>query len=147
MADTDKTGQPPVDADGKREEGPAGAGTVLVVDDSDVVRKFTCAILEIAGYKVLSAGSPGEAIRLCESEEGEIHLLLTDVAMPEMNGGELYERVRHLRPAMKVLYMSGYSDDSIIRNGVVMPGVHFIQKPFSQESMAKKVFEVLHAGG
>lgn len=147
MADTDNTGQPPVDAAGKQGDGPVAAGTVLVVDDSDVVRIFTCKILEIGGYKVLSAGSPEEAIHLCEGEKGEIDLLLTDVAMPNMNGRELYERVRHLRPAMKVLYMSGYSDDSIIRNGVIMAGVHFIQKPFSQESMAKKVFEVLHAGG
>jgi CheY-like chemotaxis protein len=147
MSDTDNKKPAPVDATVEHEAGSVVAGAILLVDDSDVVRVFTCKILEISGYKVLSAGSPEEAIRLCESEVGKIDLLLTDVAMPGMNGRQLFERVRHLRPAMKVLFMSGYTDDSIMRDGVLLAGVQFIQKPFSQAAMAKKVFEVLNAGG
>jgi CheY-like chemotaxis protein len=117
--------------------------TVLLVEDSDVVRAMTREILEINGYRVLDACSPVDAIRICRSHEGEIHLLLTDVVMPGMSGRELSDRLGPMRPDMKVLYMSGYTEDVIARNGVLDPGIQFIQKPFTPASMAEKILEVL----
>ena len=124
---------------------PSYSKTVLLVEDSDTVRELTRNILELTGYDVLEAGSPEVAIRLCESHEGEIHLLLTDVVMPGMSGRDLSDRLRPGRPAMKVLYMSGYTDEAIVDHGILDAGIHFIPKPFSPASMAQKILEVLNS--
>jgi signal transduction histidine kinase/CheY-like chemotaxis protein len=124
---------------------PSCSKTVLLVEDSDTVRELTRHILELTGYDVLEAGSPEDAIRLCESHEGEIHLLLTDVVMPGMSGRDLSDRLRPGRPAMKVLYMSGYTDEAIVDHGILDAGIHFIPKPFSPASMAQKILEVLNS--
>jgi CheY-like chemotaxis protein len=124
---------------------PSYSKTVLLVEDSDTVRELTRNILELTGYDVLEAGSPEDAIRLCESHEGEIHLLLTDVVMPGMSGRDLSDRLRPGRPAMKVLYMSGYTDEAIVDHGILDAGIHFIPKPFSPASMSQKILEVLNS--
>jgi CheY-like chemotaxis protein len=121
--------------------------TILLVEDSGIVRDLVRQILEMDDYTVLEAPSPEDAIRICGAHEGEIHLLLTDVLMPGMNGRELSARVTILRPSVKVLYMSGYAEDVIVRNGVQDSGTHFIQKPFSAETLAEKVREVLAFDG
>jgi two-component system, cell cycle sensor histidine kinase and response regulator CckA len=124
---------------------PSFSRTVLLVEDSDTVRELTRNILEITGYDVLEAVSPEDAIRLCESHEGEIHLLLTDVVMPGMSGRDLSDRVRPVRPGMKVLYMSGYTDEAIVDQGILNAGIHFIPKPFSPASLTQKILEVLNS--
>jgi signal transduction histidine kinase/ActR/RegA family two-component response regulator len=120
-----------------------GAETILLVEDEDQVRAVAKGILSRAGYRVLEASNPGEAIALCEQHPAEIHLLLTDVVMPRMNGRQLAARVALLRPAAKVVFMSGYTDDAILHNGVLDAGVSFIQKPFTPDSLNRKVREVL----
>jgi PAS domain S-box-containing protein len=124
---------------------PSFSRTVLLVEDSDTVRELTRNILEITGYDVLEAVSPEDAIRLCESHEGEIHLLLTDVVMPGMSGRDLSDWVRPVRPGMKVLYMSGYTDEAIVDQGILNAGIHFIPKPFSPASLTQKILEVLNS--
>jgi YesN/AraC family two-component response regulator len=94
----------------------------------------------------LSAGTPGEAIRTAEEHGGEIHLLVTDVIMPGMNGRELAGRVRQIRPGIQCLYMSGYTADVIARQGMIEEGVQFIQKPFSGKEIAAKIRAVLGGG-
>jgi len=120
-----------------------GAETVLLVEDEDRVREFIREVLEGLGYTVLEARRPGEAMRISERHPGPIHLLLTDVVMPELNGRRLAQRLTPGRAEMKVLYMSGYADDAIARHGVLEPGTRFLEKPFSTETVADKVREVL----
>jgi two-component system, cell cycle sensor histidine kinase and response regulator CckA len=122
-----------------------GGETVLLVDDQAPVRSVVREILQPMGYLVLEAGSSEEALRTCVGQEGPIHLLLTDVAMPEMSGPELARRLTRMRPEMRVLYMSGYSDDTLIRRGVVEESTAFLQKPFTPAALAHKVREVLDA--
>jgi len=124
-----------------------GAETVLVVEDEEVLRRLASRILSLAGYKVLEARIGGEALVLCEQHDGPIHLMLTDVVMPQMSGRKLAERVASLRPDMKVAYMSGYTDDAVVRNGVLDPDMPFIQKPFTASGLARKVREVLDSPG
>ena len=95
------------------------------------------------GYQVLAAGTPGEAIALAEEHEGEIHLAITDVVMPEMNGRHLAEWLQSLHPGMRILFMSGYTADVIAHRGVLEKGVNFIQKPFAIKDLAAKVRDVL----
>ena len=120
-----------------------GIETVLVVEDEDNVRELSREMLEGLGYTVLEARRPREAMLVSEQHLGPIHLLLTDVVMPELNGHRLAERLTSGRGEMKVLYMSGYTDDAIVRHGVLAPGTHLLQKPFSRETLADKVREVL----
>jgi CheY-like chemotaxis protein len=121
-----------------------GTETVLLVEDNEVVLKLGMHILEGLGYKVLSASSPGEAIKLTGEYTGTIDLLVTDVIMPEINGRQLADRLLSMRPGLKCLFMSGYTADVIAHHGVLDKGVLFIQKPFSMKSFAEKVREALN---
>jgi len=131
---------PPDEAD---RENPRGAETVLLAEDNEGVRKLTRTILARQGYHVLMAESGRSALALLAQYEGPVHLLLTDVVMPDMNGRELYDRVSRQYPQIKVLFMSGYTDNVIAHRGVIDEGVHFIQKPFSVGGLAAKLREVL----
>jgi signal transduction histidine kinase/CheY-like chemotaxis protein len=122
---------------------PGGSETVLLVEDEDMVRKLSVEILEEFGYAVIAASNGEEGMRLCKEFDGRIELLITDVVMPQMSGRELAEQVALLRPETKVLYMSGYTDDAIVRHGILEDNVSFIQKPFSPDSFAFKAREVL----
>jgi two-component system cell cycle sensor histidine kinase/response regulator CckA len=104
---------------------------------------MTSMMLEQQGYTVLSASSPGEAIRLATEHGGTIHLLVTDVVMPEMNGRDLAELLLSLHPNLKYLFMSGYTANVIVHHDVLNDGVSFIQKPFSSRDLAAKVRQVL----
>ena len=131
-----------------RKEGPQepairGRETVLVVEDEEALLELGKIMLEKQGYRVLTAGTPGEAIRLAEEHSGEIHLLMTDVVMPEINGRELARKMLSLYPNLKRLFMSGYTADVIAHHGVLDAGVHFLQKPFSRKDLAAKVREAL----
>jgi two-component system cell cycle sensor histidine kinase/response regulator CckA len=131
----------------KTEESPEplkqGRETVLVVEDEPALLDLNKLQLEAQGYRVFPAGTPGEAIRLAEECSEEIHLLMTDVVMPEMNGRELATKILSLYPSLKCLFTSGYTADVIAHHGVLDKGVYFIQKPFSRKSLAAKVREVL----
>jgi two-component system cell cycle sensor histidine kinase/response regulator CckA len=120
-----------------------GTETVLLVEDEDGVRLLARLTLQRHGYHVLEARHGGEALLFCEQHEGDIHLLATDVVMPQMSGRELADRLRILRPSMKVLYMSGYMDDAIVRHGLLDAGVPFLQKPYTPHVLADKVRTVL----
>jgi len=122
---------------------PPGSETVLLVEDEDAVRDIVRRLLSSDGYKVLEARHGREGLRVCEQYVDTIHLLITDVVMPEMGGRELAEQIALLRPAMKFLYMSGYTDDALVRQGVRSEGAAFLQKPFSLDMLARKVREVL----
>jgi CheY-like chemotaxis protein len=111
------------------------------VEDDEHVRKAALRILEQAGYRVLIASNGGEALRHAENDV--IDLMLTDVIMPGMSGRELAERVQQLRPELRVLFMSGYTDDAIIHHGVLAEGVALLQKPFTRESLLRKIREVI----
>ncbi|MEW5957487.1 MAG: PAS domain S-box protein [Chloroflexota bacterium] len=124
---------------------PTGTETVLLVEDEESVRTLARRILEMSGYTVLEAEHGGEALLLDAHRQGPIHLLLTDVIMPHMGGQELAERLVALHPEMKVLYVSGYTDQAIAHHGVLDPGLFFLQKPFSPNALARKVREVLDA--
>ena len=120
-----------------------GTETILLVEDEPSILKMTRMMLERTGYKVLSAGTPGEAIALAREHAGEIHLLMTDVVMPEMNGRDLARNLLSLYPNLKRLFMSGYTANVIAHHGILDEGVNFIQKPFSREQIGIKIREVL----
>jgi CheY-like chemotaxis protein len=119
-----------------------GTETVLVVEDVASVRAVTREMLSRFGYKVLEAADGPTALQLAEAYAEPIHLLLTDVVMPEMNGRDLAQRIGTARPATKVLFMSGYTDDAVVRHGILRDGIAYLQKPFTPRSLAKKVREV-----
>ena len=110
-----------------------------------MVRNLTSRTLTNRGYSLLVASNGVEALRQAETHRGALHLLVTDVVMPGMNGREVAQRVVALRPQVKVLYLSGYTDDAIVRHGMLEPGIAFLQKPFTPDGLARKVREVLDA--
>ncbi len=120
-----------------------GQETILLVEDEAAILHITSLMLEKQGYTVLKANTPGRAIELAREHPGEIHMLMTDVIMPEMNGRDLAKNILTIHPGMKRLFMSGYTADVIAHHGVLDEGVHFIQKPFSLQNMAAMVREVL----
>jgi CheY-like chemotaxis protein len=122
-----------------------GSETVLLVEDEQAVRRAVRDVLQRNGYRVLVASNAGEAILISEQHTGFIHLMLTDVVMPRMSGQDLVERLEPWHPEMKVLYVSGYTDNAIAEHGVLAPGVALLQKPFSVESLLQKVRQVLAA--
>ncbi len=122
-----------------------GQETVLVVEDDRQVRESTRRMLMAQGYDVLQASNAGEALLICERHEAAIHLLLTDIVMPMMSGVELVERARPLRPEMKVLFMTGYTDDTSVRHGLAA-GVQLIRKPFSAPALARMVAAAVASG-
>ena len=128
---------------GANAESYRGKETILLVEDEEMVRNLSREILEMNGYRVLTASDGEQAARLCETIDEEIHLMVTDVVMPQMSGRELSERVSKQRPEMAVLYMSGYTDDAIVRHGVLDDGMPFLQKPFTPDALARKVRELL----
>jgi PAS domain S-box-containing protein len=125
---------------------PTGTETILVVDDDGAVRKAVQRTLEAAGYTVLMAESGAEALLKARQHAGEIHLLLTDVVMPEMSGTVLVAEIAKTGRTLRVLYMSGYTDDTIVHHGVLDEGIHFLSKPFAANELARKVREVLESG-
>ncbi|MCF4124994.1 MULTISPECIES: CHASE3 domain-containing protein [Methylobacterium] len=127
---------------------PRGSGTILVVEDEAAVREIACAILADLGYRVLEAGDGEEGLRVFAANVATIDLLLTDVILPgKVRGRELAERVQALRPEVRIVFMSGYTENSIIHHGRVDDGVHLISKPFKREQLARKVAEVLGPAG
>ncbi|MBI4165217.1 MAG: response regulator [Acidobacteria bacterium] len=120
-----------------------GSETIIVVEDEEPVRSLVRRVLESKGYAVLTASTAEEATRICEQQEGKISLLLTDVVMPGMSGRKLAQHLGFSRPEMKILYMSGYTDNAIVHHGVLDPGTAFLQKPFTPDAILRKVREVL----
>jgi CheY-like chemotaxis protein len=122
---------------------PKGTETVLLVEDEDQVRCILTDILQTQGYHVIVASNGMEALKTATETNGTIHLMVTDVVMPQMSGRELAEQVTRIRPDMKILYMSGYTDDAIVRHGLLDEKLNFLQKPFDSAAAARKVRQVL----
>lgn len=120
-----------------------GGETILVVEDEAAVRTLVRRILTRAGYTVVVASDGQDAVVQAEAHAGPLHLLLTDVVMPGLGGRAVADRVSELRPGIKVIYMSGYVDDAVVRVGVLLEGVNFLQKPFTLDGLTSKVREVL----
>jgi two-component system cell cycle sensor histidine kinase/response regulator CckA len=130
---------------GSTEEAPSpqAAGTILVVEDEEPVRRLIQMVLEDNGYAVLAVEQGTEAIALSEDPDRHIDLLVADINLPDMNGRELAQRVRINRPEMKLLYMSGYGDSAVADWGIVPHGMLFLSKPFTPSTLAAKVRELL----
>jgi len=122
---------------------PRGNETILVVEDDPAAKRLTVEILNMQGYLVLEASDGNEALKMAKSYEANIQLVLTDVVMPQMSGKEMVDRLRMLRPDIKVLFMSGYTNDAIVHHGVLDQGLFYIQKPFTVDGLSKKIREVL----
>ena len=120
-----------------------GTETIMVVEDDDGVRALVKLMLEANGYEVFAVGDAESAARLCT--ERTVDLLLTDVVMPEVSGSQLAERLRGLAPSMRILFMSGYSDEAVQRHGELTASAAFLEKPFTERALARKVREVLDA--
>lgn len=130
------------DVSTEAEAPPRGTETLLVVEDEDALREVMCDYLRSLGYKVFAASSGRQAL-LVASEQGHINLLVTDVVMPRMSGRELSQMLETLRPDLKTIHMSGYTDDAVLRHGIHEFGAHFLQKPFSLGTLARKVRDTL----
>jgi CheY-like chemotaxis protein len=121
---------------------PAGTQTVLVVEDEDGLRKLATKLLQRQGYTVLAAANAEEALRIFASRPS-IDVLLTDVVMPGASGPELTRQLLEQQPALKVIYMSGYTEEGIVNHGVLKPGIAFLHKPFTSQTLGQKIREVL----
>jgi two-component system, cell cycle sensor histidine kinase and response regulator CckA len=124
---------------------PRGSETVLLAEDEAEVRALTRSFLQQGGYQVLDAGNGEEVLRLALEYRKVVHLLVTDVVIPGLGGRQLAARLRALHPEVRVLYLSGHTDDAVLRHGVLQEQVQFLQKPFSPLALARKVREVLDA--
>ena len=133
----------PVTALANESDATRGTETIMVVEDMAAVRAVTREMLERYGYTVLEAADGDAAVRIADGFDHPIHLLLTDVVMPHVNGRDLADLFSKMRPATKVLFMSGYTDDAVVRHGILQDGIAYLQKPFTPKSLAKKVREVL----
>jgi len=122
-----------------------GSETILLVEDEESLRKLADMFLRDNGYQVLAAGDGAQALQVARQHAGPIHLLLTDVVMPGINGRVLAERLAPSQPDMKILYMSGYTDSFIAGHGVLEAGSHLLHKPFTEETLTRKVRELLDA--
>jgi CheY-like chemotaxis protein len=122
-----------------------GTETILLAEDDAMVRPLAKSLLDKLGYTVLEADNAEQALRVARAHPGPIHLLVSDVVMPGASGRELARRLAETRPDTRVLYVSGYTDDAIVYHGMLEPGLHFLQKPFTPAVLARKVREVLDA--
>jgi two-component system cell cycle sensor histidine kinase/response regulator CckA len=122
---------------------PLGRETVLVVEDEDEVRELVRQVLENSGYTVLTASDGVEAIEVATASKIPVHLVITDVVMPKMGGPEAAKSLEKRFPGVSVLYISGYTDEAIVRHGVLEPGISFLGKPFTADTLLRKVREVL----
>jgi CheY-like chemotaxis protein len=120
-----------------------GNGTILIVEDDEDVRKFAARVLEKQGYTVLVASQGSDALPLCGEYKKPIHMVLCDVVMPGIGGRELTDHLLSFHPEMKVLYMSGYTENAIVHHGILIEGMNYIQKPFTVEGLVRKVSEAL----
>jgi len=139
----DEEAQAATEAEGAPEPPARASETILLVEDEKALREMIRELLEEGGYTVLEGGSPEEALAAARSHRGPIHLMLTDVVMPRMGGRDLAAELSALRPGLRVLYMSGYTDSAIIHHGVLDAGTHFLQKPFTAHALLRKVRAVL----
>jgi PAS domain S-box-containing protein len=141
VAETEAVAISPTGEAGSRK----GSETVLLVEDDDAVRRLARVTLEHDGYRVIEASNPREAGQRADDFDGTIHILVSDVVMPESHGPPLFDRLSSTRSGLRVLYMSGYADDEIIRHGILVEGAPFLQKPFAPHALSQKVREVLNA--
>ena len=128
---------------GEEKEVPRGTETIFVVEDDEKVRRLAVDILGNQGYTILEAIDGEEALLIWEEHKKPVHLILTDIVMPNMSGPQLIERLKQIRNDFKVLYMTGYTDEVIVHHGILDKGVNLINKPFTIEKLARKVREVL----
>ena len=126
-----------------RGSAPSGNETILLAEDDEALRALGARVLKALGYKVLVARTGKEALRIVAEDSQPIDLIATDVVMPEMNGSQLVEKVIEARPGIRVLFMSGYTDDEVMRRGVIDGQTAFLQKPFTPDLLAHKIREVL----
>ena len=134
-------------AEDRKNKIPRGSETILLAEDDEMVRTLVRVTLENEGYKVLESADPVEARKVADRHRGTIHLLISDVVMPKLSGRELAEQLLARRPGLKILYMSGYTDDAVLNSGIMQQDVAFIQKPFSSDALKEKVREVLEPNG
>jgi nitrogen-specific signal transduction histidine kinase/CheY-like chemotaxis protein len=125
---------------------PSGSETVLLVEDADGLRVMIRELLEGGGYTVLEASNPGDALKRAEEHRGPLHVVLTDVIMPGMSGPDLAARLEAMRPGLRLVYMSGYTDEAIGHHGMLDGGTHFLQKPFTSDALLHKIRQVLDQG-
>ena len=131
------------DMSAKAEAQPRGTETLLVAEDEEALREAMCDYLRSLGYTVLAASSGQQALSVASQHEGHIDLLITDLVMPEMSGRELSQMLESFRPDLKTIYMSGYTDDAVLRRGIQVLNATFLQKPFSLGTLARKVRDTL----
>jgi PAS domain S-box-containing protein len=125
---------------------PTGSETVLLVEDEPALRTLIHEVLKGAGYRILQGATPDEALAVAAAHQGVIHLVLTDVILPSMSGRQMADALRTLRPETRALFMSGYTDDAISHHGILEPGTHFMEKPFTSDALLRKVREILDGG-